>query len=139
MARRANGGPRGLARVSSAALAAELRRRERSVGKLERKHAKLWRRLSALEGQITAMGGSAGARGRGGRRGGGRARNQQTLVEALAGVLKGKTMSVTDVSQAVQNAGYRTTAANFRTIVNQTLIRSSDRFKKVGRGQYTAK
>lgn len=60
------------------------------------------------------------------------------LVEALVKLLKGRTMSVTEMTAAVQKAGYKTTSPNFRTIVNQTLIKS-DRFKKVARGQYTAK
>jgi hypothetical protein len=46
-------------------------------------------------------------------------------------------MSVTQATQKVQDAGYKTTAANFRTIVNQTLIRDN-RFKRVSRGQYTS-
>ena len=37
---------------------------------------------------------------------------------------------------AVQRNGYRTTSPNFRTIVNQTLIKHTDRFKRVSRGQY---
>jgi hypothetical protein len=47
-------------------------------------------------------------------------------------------MSVTDVTAAVQKAGYNTNAANFRTIVNQCLI-NSGKFKRIERGQYTAK
>ena len=60
------------------------------------------------------------------------------LVQALAKVLKGRSMGVTEVSHAVQEAGYRTTSPNFRTIVNQTLIKSP-LFKRLSRGQYTAK
>lgn len=141
MARRANGRPRGLERLSSQELEAELRRRERLVGKLMRRHAALSRRLNAIEEQIEAMGGAVSGGGR--RRAGAgrrtRPKNTKTLIDALAEVLKGKTMTVTEVSEAVQRAGYRTNAENFRTIVNQALIRATDRFKKVGRGQYTAK
>ena len=61
------------------------------------------------------------------------------LVDSLAKVLKSKTLSVTEATEAVQKAGYLTTAANFRTIVNQALIRETKVFKKVSRGQYTAK
>lgn len=78
----------------------------------------------------------ASTRGRGGRK---RPRNDANLVDSLAGVLKNTTMSVTDVSEAVQKAGYKTTSPNFRTIVNQTLINNPDRFKRISRGQYTAK
>jgi hypothetical protein len=69
---------------------------------------------------------------------GGGAIDEMNLVAALAKVLDGKTMSVTDVSEAVQKAGYKTTSPSFRTIVNQTLI-NSGKFKRIERGQYTAK
>lgn len=65
-----------------------------------------------------------------------RPKNDMNLVEALAKLLKGKQMSVTEATSKVQEAGYKTSAANFRTIVNQTLIKSN-RFKKISRGQYT--
>ncbi|QKK07032.1 MAG: hypothetical protein HND58_01880 [Planctomycetota bacterium] len=70
--------------------------------------------------------------------GGRRPRNDSSLEVALANTLKGKTMGVSEVAEAVQQAGYKTTSPNFRTIVNQTLIKS-DLIKKIGRGQYTAK
>lgn len=47
-------------------------------------------------------------------------------------------MDVTSIAEQVQKAGYQTSSPNFRTIVNQALI-SSGRFKRVARGQYTAK
>ncbi|MFI4882217.1 MAG: hypothetical protein ACIAQU_06490 [Phycisphaerales bacterium JB064] len=68
-----------------------------------------------------------------------RHKNDSNLVEALQGVLKGSVMGVTEVAQAVQDAGYKTTSPNFRTIVNQTLIKHPDVFSKQGRGLYTAK
>jgi len=54
-------------------------------------------------------------------------------------VLRGKTLSVSEVSDAVQRAGYKTGSSNFRTIVNQSLLANPSKFKKVARGQYTAK
>jgi len=131
-----------LSAVSSASLRAELERREKKHSKLYRQHAALVRRLTALEARITAVGGSV----EGGQGGGGtsvvsgrkRAKNSMSLVEALAKVLKNRTMGVTEVAAAVQKAGYRTTSKTFRTIVNQALIKHTDRFKKVERGQYTA-
>jgi len=68
-----------------------------------------------------------------------RHRNDTNLVEALSQVLSGTTMGVSEVAQAVQDAGYKTTSPNFRTIVNQTLLKHTDVFTKKGRGQYTAK
>jgi hypothetical protein len=52
-------------------------------------------------------------------------------------VLKGKTMGVAEAADAVQKAGYKTSSPNFRTIVNQALLRS-ELIKKLGRGAYTA-
>lgn len=68
-----------------------------------------------------------------------RHRNESNLVEALQQVLAGKVMGVTEVAKAVQEAGYKTTSPNFRTIVNQTLIKNPQAFTKQGRGLYTAK
>jgi hypothetical protein len=68
-------------------------------------------------------------RGRGGK---------MSLVEALSNVLSGSTMSVTEAAAAVKKIGYQTKSENFRTIVNQTLIKYPKLYKKIARGQYTA-
>jgi len=70
--------------------------------------------------------------------GGKRFKNDSNLPDALAALLKGTTMSVTEAATAVQKAGYRTTSANFRTMVNLALIKDK-RFRRVGRGQYTVR
>lgn len=62
-----------------------------------------------------------------------------SLVDALQKELTGKTMGVSEVAESVQASGYQTTSANFRTIVNQALITNPRIFRKVSRGQYTAK
>ena len=67
-----------------------------------------------------------------------RPKNDQNLSDALVGVLSGQVMGVSEVADAVQKAGYKTSSDNFRVIVNQTLLRDK-RIKKVARGQYTAK
>lgn len=123
----------------------ELARRQGNVGALERRRAKLQRELAEVEAKIAANGGAVGRGGsRGGWKkaasgGGKRPKNTVQLLDALKDLLKGKTMSVTEASEAVQKAGYQTTSANFRTIVNQTLINNMKKggFKRVGRGQYT--
>jgi uncharacterized protein YjiS (DUF1127 family) len=115
-------------------LQAELQKRERGIRKLERRRERLLADLAQVDTELGAVG-ALGAGGRIRRR----PRNEMNLVDSLAKVLNGKTMSVTDVTQAVQKAGYITTAANFRTIVNQALIREKKVFKKISRGQYTAK
>lgn len=157
---------RSLGRVSTAELQRELSRREARLDSLINKRNGLASELAALNSEIEALGGDGGSMGSGGRRGPGRpkgsknkstskskkkgrgahksrgartrANNSMTLVEALQKVLNGTTMGVTEVSEAVQRAGYKTNADNFRTIVNQTLIKNKKQFKKVSRGQYTA-
>lgn len=155
-----------LASASFADLQNELRRRQEQVQSLMTARERLASELQELEQLITSVGGSdmslgivapvrrrgpgrppgsgkaaksmAAAAPRHGRRGP-RGRNTANLVDSLASVLRGKTMGVSEVSQAVQRAGYKTTSPNFRTIVNQALITNTDKFKKVARGQYTAK
>lgn len=117
-----------------AELQAELQRRERGIRKLERRRERLLKEMAQVDSELAAVGALSSTGGI--RR---RPRNEMNLVDSLAKVLKGKTMSVTDVTRAVQQAGYMTTAANFRTIVNQALIREKKVFKKIARGQYTAK
>lgn len=135
MAKRGSGrGGDELAVLPITALQAELRRREGLVNRLRRQHARLIERAAKIEQQIRELGGLTGDE-EGGRV---RPRNDSNLTEALVKVLTGKTMAVTEAAEAVQRAGYRTTSPNFRTIVNQTLLKQ-EYFKRVGRGQYTAK
>lgn len=117
----------------------EMRKRQRKIGPLMKRRASTAAKLARLDAEIAALGGTPGS-ARGARVGGRtRPRNATNLVEALKKVLTDKTMSVTDVGEAVQKAGYKTTSPFFRTIVNQTLIKYKNVFKRVGRGQYTAK
>jgi hypothetical protein len=123
--------------LSTQALHNELERRQRRVGQLERKAARLRTAVERVEVKIAALGGPAG--GTKARRGGGtRPTNKEGLAESLARLLKGRSMNVTGAAAAVQKAGYLTASPNFRTIVNQTLI-NSGRFKRVSRGVYSAK
>ncbi len=130
--------PRGLSSASVGELRQELRRRERRLTSLEGKRAKLLEQLASLEsemdqlGSLVASGGGVGGTGRK------RPRNTQNLVDALADLLNGQELSVTEAAAEVQRAGYRTNSENFRTIVNQTLI-NSGRFKRTSRGIYTTK
>lgn len=135
-AHRASRGAGSLSGLSITQIHSELRRRERRVGTLVRRRERLAAKLAKLDQHIASLGG----RIRGGAVVGVRRRpkNDSNLVEALKKLLSNKTMSVTEASEAVQKAGYNTTAANFRTIVNQTLINSGE-FKRVSRGQYTSK
>jgi hypothetical protein len=75
------------------------------------------------------------------RRGGGRrARNAQSLLDAIEGVLRsaGKPMKVAEIMEGVLATGYRSSSDNFRGIINQTLIKDK-RFGSVERGVYELK
>lgn len=142
-----------LNKVSTNKLQDELRRRARGMQSLQKKRERLIQQIQEIDAEIESIGGEAflaaarrgrpaGAKGgaSGRARGGSRRRprNDMNLVDALAKLLSNKTMSVTEAAEAVQQAGYKTTSASFRTIVNQTLI-NSGKFKRVSRGKYTAK
>ncbi len=122
--------------MSSAALQAELARRQRQASSLLRKRDRLREQLSQIEAEIAEMGATAVVGVEPGRK---RARNSESLVDAMHRVLAGTELTVTELSEAVQAAGYVTTSPNFRTIVNQTLIKYPKLFKRVSRGVYTAK
>jgi hypothetical protein len=113
-----------------------IRQRRRDLQKLERKRAKVQRKLDQLDRRITSLAGSApGGDRRGGR--GSRPRNETSLSEAIAQVLSkaGAAMNVGEIAKKVQAAGYRSGSANFRSIVNQRLI-GEKQFKNAGRGIY---
>lgn len=124
----------GLAALSVQDLQREIARRQRRVGALVRKHSRLLHKAAGLAEQILDLGGTVNGTVTGGKR----PKNEMNLVESLAKVLDGKTMGVAEVAEAVQKAGYQTTSKSFRTIVNIALIKSG-KFKRVDRGQYTAK
>ena len=133
-----------LAKLSMGQLQAEMDRRASAVARLETRRAKLLGELADIDYQIGQAGGASGGKTRVAsvtRRGTARKRprNTSNLVDALRKTLKGRTLSVTDVADAVQKGGYKTTSENFRTIVNQTLISNKKVFRKVSRGKYTAK
>ncbi len=60
-----------------------------------------------------------------------------SLPQAIEAVLKrgGKPLGVGDIADAVQKKGYRSNSANFRAIVNQTLIKEKQ-FQQASRGMY---
>ena len=114
-----------------------LDQKQSELKKLYKRRSHVERELDAIEREIAKIEGS----GRGGRRGGGvRAKNVKSLVDTLEGVLRanGKPMGVGEVMEAVLATGYRSNSANFRGIVNQTLIKDK-RFTSAGRGLYQMK
>jgi hypothetical protein len=112
-----------------------IRQRRRDLQKLERKRAKVQRKLDQLDRKTTSLAGSALGGRRGGR--GSRPRNESSLSEAIAQVLlkAGGAMNVGEIAEKVQAGGYRSGSANFRSIVNQRLV-GEKRFKNAGRGMY---
>ena len=129
---------RGRAKVSVAALDRERRRRQKAASQLEAKRSRLLSKVADLEREIQGLGGSVNGTGH---RNAGRLRGGRTttLPQALASLLKGRTMSMTDATEAVQRAGYTSNSKNFRTIVNAALLNNTDLFKRVGWGKYTAR
>ncbi len=125
-----------LGTLSLVQLQREIRRRESNAGRrvlsLQLSRDKLYNKLSAIDAEIAKLGG----RIKGGLRK--RPHNEANLADSLGQVLKNTIMNVTSVALEVQKAGYRTTSPNFRTIVNQTLLKDP-RFKRVSRGKYTVK
>jgi hypothetical protein len=140
--RKVTGGARrgALAAASTADLRAELQRREKEQEQARVTREQLVEELTAVERRIAELGGEVarpkGRRGPGRRRRGG---GGASLPQVIEQVLGGKTMSVAQVAEAARAAGYRSSSENFRQIVNQTLAKNADRFKRVGRGQYTVK
>lgn len=126
-----------LKNVPASVLHREIRSRQQQVGRLSKRRAKLLTKLADLDTQIREAGGTVTMTGAVGVRK--RPSNDANLRQSLVKLLKGKTLTVTEAAIEVQKAGYRTSAENFRTIVNQCLIINSDLFKKVKRGHYTAK
>lgn len=125
-------------------LQAELKRREKAAQRLATKRARLLDQIADIDAELASWGYEAvgGPRKRSGARAGGgrkRPRNDMNLVDTLAKALKGKTLGVTEAADAAKKLGYKSSSANFRNIVNQTLLKHDKVFKKVGRGQYTAK
>lgn len=116
--------------LSIVELEAELNRRRKAVARLERRRATVQRRLDALDAEIARLGGP----GRGSHRGG-RARNERSLADMIHDVLQKGASRVGDIMIAVQKAGYRSSSPNFRSIVNQVLIKDR-RFTAAERGVY---
>jgi len=110
--------------------------RRTEIARLERQRNKMARKLNQLESKIMALGGSGKMRAGVGSR----VRNEKSLPEMLVQVLSkgGKSMQVGDIAAAVRSGGYKTNSANFRGIVNQTLIKDK-RFTSAGRGLYQLK
>jgi len=113
-------------------------------GRLLRQLEKLDQQVALIDGGSGGGGGAGGPNGTGGGGGGGgsRVRNERSLPDVLEDVLsKGPAegMQIGEILKGVQEAGYKSNAANFRGIINQMLIKEKKRFKQVSRGVYGLK
>jgi hypothetical protein len=140
------GRPTALSRMSTSDLTRELERRRGMLQDLVRQRDALTTQLSELEAVFgSANGSSSGLTARRGRRGpprarrGKRSRNSMSLAEALRRALKGKTLTVSNAVEAVRKVGYESASPNFRMMVNQALLANKKVFKKIARGEYTAR
>ena len=113
-----------------------LNQRRKELSRLTRKRATAQRRLEGIDDKIRRLGGSAISIRGGGRR----ARNDQSLVEVIHSVLQkaARPLRVSAIADAANSAGYRSSSANFRGIVNQMLIKDP-RFTSQNRGFYQLK
>jgi hypothetical protein len=124
--------PRKLDALSLAELNQLIAQRRRHIRELRRQRKALAKQLAAVDRELGGLEGSAGRGVRG------RARHQLSLVDLIEQILKesGKPMRVNEITQAAEDKGYRSTSPNFRSIVNQMLIKHKKRFEAAERGLY---
>lgn len=134
MARPASGNNFNIAQLERA-----LGEKRTELQKLRRQRSEIQKKLNQIDRQIDRVGGGMNGSRRGAG-GGGRARNAHSLMETLEAVLRegGRPMKVAEIMEAAIANGYRSGSANFRGIVNQTLIKDK-RFGQVDRGVYELK
>ena len=122
-----------LATTDIAELRRELAKRESVGNKLVARRDRLLKKVAEIEKEMAALGvtGKAGVRVP-------RAKNDMSLVDALAKMLKGKERGIPAIVAGLPAAGYVSQSPNLRTMVNVSLLKKSH-FKRTGRGVYTAK
>ncbi len=124
--------------LTTEALVAEIDRRRTLLRKLQSERKNLLKQLAKVEFKILSSGGEL-LRGRGLRTKMRRPRNSMKLMDVMVRVMNRESpMNVSQIAEAVNNAGYMSTSASFKTIICQTLARERQ-FKKAGRGLYMLK
>jgi hypothetical protein len=126
-----------LKNITTADLSAEIHRRERNLGKLQKKRTELVNEVASIDAELSALGvavqSRAGGIGVPKRR---RARNDISLGDALAGAMELRAVvSPSEAAELVRSNGYKTNARNFAMMVSNTLAKDK-RFKRIARGQY---
>ncbi len=131
-----------LTRLTTADLTAELARREKAAGKLQKQRAQLVAQLEAVEKELGGLGVALGASGR--KRGksaglpAGRKRPKNTLPlpDAIIAAMEiGAVISPKEAAELVISNGYQTTSKTFGGQVANVLAKDP-RFKKMGRAQF---
>jgi hypothetical protein len=128
----------------------ELEKKEKLVGKLRARRAKIVARVESIDRAIAAMTGAAvtavravqapAVKGKRKAKGGKRPPRGESLPAYITLVLQkaAKPMRAMDVQKAVLEAGYKTNSKDFYGIV-ATALRDKARFRNVKRGVYTLK
>jgi hypothetical protein len=116
-----------------------LQKRRSELDSLTRERQRILKQLAAVDARLQAV--SGGVSGGGPLTRGGRVRNPMSLVATMEQVLAkaGKPLSVGDIVQGVLDTGYQSGSANFRAVVNQTLIKERKRFANTQRAVYDLK
>lgn len=124
-----------LAGMTISRLESMLNQQRMKKKELLKERARVQAQLEKLDRQIASLDGSGGVSPSG------RAKNPMSLVATMESVLEKqpKGMSVSDLLEGVQAAGYKSSSPNFRGIINQTLIKERKKFQAVSRGVYTLK
>lgn len=123
--------PRSTDVLTIAQLRTLINERQTKLRGLRKEERILKGKLAKVQHQIAALSGENGDGG------GLRPRNEKNLVDVIADVMAGKKepMGVGEIAEAALAAGYRSSSANFKGIVNQTLIKEK-RFTSPARGLY---
>jgi len=128
-----------LVKMTIGQLKAEIARRQKNLSRLRKKRAGLVKQLDGIDKEIAETAGKAEkkpVKKKPAKKKATRAKNKMSLVEALAGVLKGKSgVAINEAVAGVLAAGYKSTSKEFKLIVNQTLSKNPV-FRKVSRGVY---
>jgi len=152
MAKRSKRGRKSAGNLRGYDTAALVAERDRRVAELQERRGEALAALEEIDRAIADLGGTAGPRpsrpgrkkaarkkaGRKKKAAGGRRRGGASLADAIAGALSGGAKPVPDLIAAVREAGYRSSSPNFRSMVQQRLLKDG-RFKRVSRGVYALK
>lgn len=128
--------PKVIDSMSVAQLEALMVAKKKKIKALERSREQLAAKLAKLDSEIAAL---SGGKSVAGLTPTGRPRNTKSLPDLMIEVLSGgKPMKVGEILEAVLKKGYQSSSQNFRSLINQTLIKD-DRFAAVSRGTYSLK